>query len=292
MGAASPAQELAVETLFDASRHLEPARGADLPEPLKSLYGGDLAISLRPDRPAIVANFVSTIDGVVSFNTPEAPGGGEVSGFFEPDRFVMGLLRTLADVVLVGAGTVRAGPTDVWTADAVYPSASDDFAALRRSLGLSPQPTTAVVTASGSLDLEHPGLSNPDVPVLIVTTDRGAAALREPGVPANVEVRSAGQETVGAPELVTALAEYGAKLILCEGGPHLFGQLLAAGLVDELFLTLAPQVAGRSTSTPRLSLVEDTAFTLADAKWGALTSLRRAGDHLFLRYSIGAGQRP
>ncbi|MGH2382054.1 MAG: dihydrofolate reductase family protein, partial [Candidatus Limnocylindria bacterium] len=76
----------------------------------------------------------------------------------------------------------------------------------------------------------------------------------------------------------------------CEGGPHLFGQLLAAGCVDELFLTLAPQLAGRSAATPRLSLVEDIAFDVAFAHWGRLTDLRRAGDHLFARYHLTEGK--
>jgi riboflavin biosynthesis pyrimidine reductase len=78
-------------------------------------------------------------------------------------------------------------------------------------------------------------------------------------------------------------------LVLCEGGPHLFGDLLAAGLVDELFLTVAPQVIGRSEAAPRLALVEGT--TLAGGRggggrWARLAAIRRAGDDLFLRYGF------
>ena len=102
------------------------------------------------DRPTVIANFVSTLDGVVAFDTEGASGGGEISGFFEPDRFVMGLLRAMADVVLVGAGTVRAAPTHEWTARHVQRASADAFALWRRRLGITTaQPTTVVVTASG-----------------------------------------------------------------------------------------------------------------------------------------------
>jgi hypothetical protein len=73
-------------------------------------FEGELTVELRPDRPTIVANFVSTIDGAVALGPGEPnAGGGEISGFSEADRFMMSLLRALADVVIVGAGTVRAG---------------------------------------------------------------------------------------------------------------------------------------------------------------------------------------
>ena len=85
-------------------------------------------------------------------------GGGEVSGFFEPDRFVMGLLRSLADVVLVGAGTMRAAPKHRWVPEHVSRALRPTCRA-PPSLGLPPNPTTAIVTASGEIDLGHPGLA-------------------------------------------------------------------------------------------------------------------------------------
>jgi len=74
---------------------------------LATFYGGPLRIPLRADRPTIVANFVSTLDGVVSFGDPGAAGGSAVSGGSAEDHRLMGLLRTLGDAVMVGAGTVR-----------------------------------------------------------------------------------------------------------------------------------------------------------------------------------------
>jgi riboflavin biosynthesis pyrimidine reductase len=285
---ASPPRSLtgpALVPLLVADAPRRPARGG-LPVELSARYGSDLWIPLREDRPTVVANFVSTLDGVVSYATPEAAGGGEVSGFFEPDRFVMSLLRALADVVLVGAGTVRAAPHEAWTPAFVHPPSGASVARLRHELGLAPNPVTAVVTASGELDLTHPGLSDPTVDVVLLTTERGAMRLARQRVPAHVEVITAGRDSVAPAALLAALGQRGARLVLCEGGPHLFGELLGERLIDELFLTIAPQVAGRGTSTPRLALVEGTAFDVADARWGDVVDLRRSGSHLFTRYRI------
>lgn len=281
--------QLVLQPLIERATYGGRSRGGDLPDLIRARYGGDLAIPLRPDRPTVIANFVSTLDGVVSYNTPEGAGGGEISGSFEPDRFVMGLLRALSDVVLVGAATVRAAPDEAWTASFIAPDWGDDFAALRRRLGLAPQPITAVVTGSGDIDLAHPGLADDAVDVLLITSDAGAAALGGRPVPGNVTIRSTGGH-VDARDIVRTLAGTGAQLIVCEGGPRLFGQLLAARLVDELFLTLAPQLAGRSKATPRLGLVEATAFDVAGAPWARLADLRRAGNHVFARYSLDEGK--
>jgi riboflavin biosynthesis pyrimidine reductase len=263
-------------------------RGGDLPATLRARYGSELSIPLRADRPTTIVNFVSTLDGVISYNTPEAAGGGEISGHFEPDRFVMGLLRALADVVLVGAGTVRAAPDGAWTPRSVHPNSDAEFGDLRAQLGLRPNPITAIVTGSGAIDLAHPGLSDPAIDVMVITTDAGEAILRRQTVSEHIQIHSAGA-FVEAPAVVAAMASRDAELILCEGGPHLLGQLIGADLVDELFLTIAPQLAGRSRSIARLSLVEGTAFNVADAPWARLADLRRAGDHLFARYRLTEG---
>ena len=240
---------------------------------LSSAYGGSLRFPTRRDRPTVIVNFVSTLDGVVSYATPEAAGGGEISGFFGPDRFVMGLLRAHADAVVIGAGTLRAAPEERWTPDYIYRDAANQFRALRRTEGLPPQPTTVVVSRSGDLDLAHPGLADPNVPVLIATQ----SPIETPPHGAVI-----GGESL--PSLIDALGQRGMRLVLCEGGPHLLGQLITAGLVDELFLTVAPQLAGRDQERPRLSLIEGTAFSVAEAPWWNLISVARVDDHLFLRY--------
>ncbi len=292
-GPVKPAGPIRLERLWEAgqagsARAARSSRGGSFPASLHDGYDGELRIPLHPDRPTLVANFVSTLDGVVAFDVDGSSGGGEVSGFFDPDRFVMGLLRAMADLVLVGAGTVRAAPTHEWTARRVRPASAAAYARWRARLGiLKPQPTTMVVTARGTLDPRHPGLSAPDVPVIVATTPAGARRAISTPLASNVAVEVAGPgDRVMAPKLLDIAGSMGARLVLCEGGPHLIGDLMGAGLVDELFLTMAPQVAGRDARAPRLGFVAGRAFSLADAPWANLVSVRRAADHLFLRYRL------
>jgi len=92
--------------------------------------------------------------------------------------------------------------------------------------------------------------------------------------------------------LRVAADELGARVVLCEGGPHLFGELLGLRHVHELFLTLAPQLVGRDPDVPRFGLVEGRAFDRAAAPWSDLASVTRSGDHLFLRYRIREAAAP
>lgn len=263
----------------------EPAFGSALAGRLADAYGAPLSFARRSDRPTIVANFVSTLDGVVSYATPEAAGGGEISGFFGPDRFVMSVLRGVADAVLIGAGTLRAGAGEAWTPEYIFPPAASDVAAMRRRLGLALQPTTVIVSASGQLDPTHPGLSA--APALVVTTHEGRE--RFDSAAAGPDVVHAGVDRVDPDALVSELSRRGFGLVLCEGGPHLLGSLLERDLVDELFLTVAPQIAGRSHHAPRLALAEGIAFSVGDAPWWRVVSLARSGEHLFLRYRRDRG---
>jgi riboflavin biosynthesis pyrimidine reductase len=280
---------LALEPLWEAPQPPSvqvDRRGGPLPPPLADRFPGELTIDLLPDRPTIVANFVASLDGVVAMGQGELQsGGGEISGFSDADRFMMALLRGLADVVVVGAGTARIGHSHVWTAEHVQPALAEAFAAWRSELWLTTQPTTIIVTASGNLDATHAGLNTPNVPVIVATTRAGAERLARLPFSPNVRVEAIGDETrVPAGALLELIRGTGARLALCEGGPHLFGELLRARLVEELFMTVAPQVAGRDATVHRLSLVEGTSFGEGRGRWASLASVRRAGDDLFLRY--------
>ncbi len=288
---ASRSEGLPLEAMWEAA--VEPGehrRGGWLPDALSPRFAGELAFDLREDRPAVVANFVSSIDGVVALGRDEhSTGGGEISGFSDADRFMMALLRCLADVVVVGAGTVRVGRNHEWTARHLRPDLAPVFAEWRSHLGLTPQPATVVVTASGDVDLRHRGLCAPDVPVFVVTTHVGARRLSEHKLPANLEVVvNSNGAGVKPGELLDAIRmNTRARVALCEGGPHLLGELLAAKLVDELFLTVAPQVVGRPEDAERLGLVEGADILGAGGAWARLAGVRRAGDDLFLRYRFG-----
>jgi len=257
-----------------------------MPSALSRRYGGELVVPLRTDRPTIVANFVSTLDGVVAFDTEGRSGGGEISGFHEPDRFVMGLLRALSDVVVVGAGTVRAAPDHAWTAGHVHPASAGEFSAWRNDIGVATShPMTIVMTNRGDVPRDHPGLRSSAIPVTILTTEAGARKVRRLAFGPNVVIRTpASGDRVQPSDVVAAAAELGGRLILCEGGPHILGQFVQARMLDELFLTLAPQLAGRTTHLPRLGLIEGAAFGVPDAPWAHLTSAHASGDHLLLRY--------
>ncbi|MGH2467119.1 MAG: dihydrofolate reductase family protein [Candidatus Limnocylindrales bacterium] len=278
-----------LEILYAAS-DLEagPTRGAPMPPELVALHGGPFSLPLRPDRPTIVANFVATLDGVVALDRAGVTGGGEISGFSKADRFQMGLLRALADVVLVAAGTVRAAPTHEWAPRRVARAQAPLLEAWRVGLGLAPQPTTVIVTGTGRLDPAHPGLSAPDVPVVVASAPSGADHLAQRPFARHVRVEVLGVgNAVGSEDLLALFGRLGARIVVCEGGPHLFAQLLAAGLVDELFLSLAPQLVGRAPDHPRLGLVEGLTFERDQAPWGTLRSVHRAGGLLLLRLGFG-----
>lgn len=269
-----------------------PVRGGTLPDELRARFAARLEMPLRTDRPTVIAGFVTTLDGVAALDQAGASGGREISGGSEPDRFVMGLLRATADVVLVGAGTARSSRSQGWTPGHAHPASSSAYAGWRRSLGLDADgPATVLVSASGNLEARHLPAGS-DRPIIIATTDAGANRLAALARRGNVEiVPVADAPRVPVDALLTLLGGRGFGLVLSEGGPSLFGGLLAARLVDELFLTVAPQLAGRSDRVGRRCLVDGTAFSLADAPWARLRSVMRSADHLFLRYQFRSVDR-
>jgi riboflavin biosynthesis pyrimidine reductase len=266
--------------------------GATLPLPaeLSSLYG-QLRFPLHPGLPYVIANFVSTLDGVVSLEIPGHSGGGEISGFNLHDRMVMGVLRAVADAVIVGAGTLRAAAADhLWTAAYIFPALAEAYQQLRIAMGKPEPPLNVVVTARGEVDLSQRVFHSGEVPVLIVTTAQGEKRLRQQPLPASVQVAAAKSDSGGelsAGAVLEAVNEQRhSDVILVEGGPHLLGNFLAEKCLDELFLTFAPQVAGREKPGERPGFVAGKRFAPEQPLWGALTGAKRAGSHLFLRYTF------
>lgn len=252
---------------------------SDLPDMLQRGYGGPLVLT----EPSLVANFVATIDGVVAI--PSIENSNEViSAGSEGDRFLMGLLRASADVVLIGSGTLHGSPHGRWTAERAYPPASGAFAELRRRRGQPPRPQLAVMTASGRIDVDHPAVV---AGAIVLTTDHGRAALQGK-LPAASSIHVLpGSDAVSPAAAVGALRGAGHQIILSEAGPRVFGSLLAEGLVDELFLTQSPLLAGRQPGNRRLGLVEDAVLLPESREQTRLLSVRRHADHLFLRYALG-----
>lgn len=271
---------------------------AVLPEDLQAFYGGDLRFPVSSHTPYVIGNFVSTLDGVVSFEIPGKSGGGDISGFNELDRFIMGLLRASADAVIVGAGTLReVAPGHLWLAECVYPEAKDLYARYRHKVLEKPgPPLNVIVSGSGTVDLQMAVFRTPAVKTLIVTSLNGKELLAKNGVAAlaSVEVsaiESEGREIPPASILKLLYDEFGVKLLLHEGGPTLFGSFLIHGCVDELFLTVAPQIAGRDAERQRRGMVEGVSFLPQTSPWLELLSVKQSASHLYLRYDNSRNRR-
>jgi len=245
--------------------------------PLTQIYDGGLTIR----EGAVYANFVSSIDGIVALEGGTAPSGGIISGRNEMDRFLMGLLRAFADAVLVGAGTCRAeGGKALWTPEYIFPAAADAFAALRASLKRQKAPRLVIVTARGDLDPSSRALQ---VGALVLTTTAAAPHLRK-ALPVATEVRAISEgDRIAVDEIFAVLEADGHKTILTEGGPNLFGQLVARDRVDELFLTVSPKLVGQQDRSFGIIRGADFGRTF---KGSRLLSVRRSDSYLFLRYAL------
>ena len=250
----------------------------DLPPALAELHDGPLGFEER----TVFANFVSSIDGVVALRSvPASPS--VISGRSEADRFMMGLLRASAGTVLIGAGTLRAEPDHAWTPEHIYPRLADDFAELRRRLGLPPKPQLAVLTRSGDVDPHIPALRG----AVLVTGAEGAERLKGSLAPETTLVCAPGDDgRLSLPRVIQDLRGRVRSRILSEGGPNLMGQLVRARLVDELFLTLSPQLVGRTAAGGRPGFIDGVDVLGSSPTWGEIRSVRRSGSHLFLRYLL------
>ncbi|MEV4515860.1 pyrimidine reductase family protein [Dactylosporangium sp. NPDC049525] len=192
-----------------------------------------------PPEPSLRVNFVSSLDGAGTL-------GGKSAGLSGPeDKRVFGILRMRCDALLVGAGTVREEGYHAVRLD-------QQRRQWRLALGMSEFPTLVIVSGRCDLDPAQPALADAPVRPIILTR-----AQAEPGALGEVaDVIRAGDEHVDLVAAVGQLRERGFAQILSEGGPTLFGSLTAAGLVDELCLTVSPLLAGpgagRITAGPEL----------------------------------------
>jgi riboflavin biosynthesis pyrimidine reductase len=286
-----------VRTLIDrAQNHSEPS----LPLGLRELYDGDLHFPESfAERPFVIANFVSTLDGVVSYEIKGQAGGSTISGSDTADGFIMGLLRASADAIIVGAGTVHdVSPESLWIPEYTYPGAKQLFKEYRINVLHQPEyPLLVVVSGSGRLELERAIFRTPGLRTAVITTLAGRDALERAGATKLSSIQIHAQDAKGgtiAPMAMLRLlyAQLGVRRLLHEGGPALFGQFLAAEAVDEFFLTLSPQIAGRKGDTIRPALVQGMEFLPDCAPWFHLLSIKQRSEHLYLRYQRGRAHSP
>jgi riboflavin-specific deaminase-like protein len=227
-------------------------------EPLTACY----AVADR-SRQSVRLNFVSSIDGA-------ATAGGLSAGLSSPaDKRVFDILRRLCDVVLVGAGTVRAEG---------YGSMRLDQAAVqwRRANGLADHPVFAIVSGTLGLDPRSAVFTEAPVRATVVTVGASPREKRE-AFSRVADVVVCGQERLDAKLMLAEFARRGLRQVLCEGGPTLFGALLEADCVDELCLTISPRLeAGKA---PRIA-----AGALPEARRMRLHHALVSGSTLLLRY--------
>ena len=232
---------------------------ADLLSPLRS---GERA---REDRPLTIANFVSSADGRATFDGRS----GALSD--AADRAHFHQLRELADAVLVGTGTVRAERYGRLIPD-------PERRRRRAEAGRTPEPLACLVTRSGELPLEDPLFSEPEARIVVFS-------------PVEIDLSTCASQLQlvrvdrGMLTFTTVLrrlrVDFGIGLLLCEGGPTVFGALLHERLVDELFLTLAPKLTGGGESPTISTGPELMEIAPLELVW----ALEHTGA-LYLRYAI------
>ena len=278
-----------VRTLIDSDKeHTEPT----LPQELRELYDGDLHFRTSPvARPFVIANFVSTLDGVVSYEIKGESGGSTISGSDPADRFIMGLLRASVDAIIVGARTVQdVGAKSLWTPEYTYPDAKHLYADYRVNvLHKSEYPLLVVVSGSGRLELERAIFRTPAMRTVVITTSAGRDELTRRGATAlsSVEIfaLNSSSGSIAPPAILQLLqSRFGVRTLLHEGGPTLFGQFLEAEAVDEVFLTLSPQIAGRNGDVTRPAVVQGVQFVPDSAPRFQILSVKEKAAYLYLRY--------
>jgi riboflavin biosynthesis pyrimidine reductase len=214
-------------------------------------------------RPRVVAAMIASADGRVAVQ-------GRSVGLGHPaDRALLRELRTAVDAILVGTSTLRA--------ERYANLLDDDQRAHRAAAGLEPEPVVATISRRLDLPTDIPLLSEPTARVQVYTAAEGEVPSQ--GAWVAVQRFEPGELTVPA-VLEHLRTERGARTVLCEGGPTLLRELVAAECVDDLMLTLAPMLVAGDAPTPLRGVPLDPPVGLA------LRDIHRAGDHLFLRYTL------
>jgi riboflavin biosynthesis pyrimidine reductase len=249
-------------------RQIHPADPAGPPPDLPARYAYPSAGQLA-GRPWVRANMIESADGAAEL-------GGLSGGLSGPaDRKVFGLLRALADVILVGAGTARA--------ERYRPVRVPARWAVLRA-GRPATPPIAVLTAQLDLDLDSPLLTAApgDARTIVITTGSAPARTRQRAI-RHADVIIAGDQHADLGAAVRALAGRGYRRVLAEGGPRLLGQLAAAGLLDELCVTVSPLLASGTAGR----IVQGS--TGAAASRLALAHVLEDEGYLFCRYLVQPG---
>jgi 2,5-diamino-6-(ribosylamino)-4(3H)-pyrimidinone 5'-phosphate reductase len=233
-----PAREISASAIYE---------DLELPPPVHS----------ETSRPYVIMNMVSSVDGRIAVDGKSSSIGSET------DRQTMRTLRSKADAVMVGAGTLRAE---------------------KLTLGLDdpggPQPLAVIATSSGDIPLEANLITAEGQEVLVITREDITLHSGEHRV---LRLSAEGSGDLDLGEALEVLkAEHAVDLLLVEGGPRLNYSLISEDLADELFLTLAPTLLG-GTPDQSLTILNGPVLVTREMK---LLSAHLAGDELYLRYGL------
>jgi riboflavin-specific deaminase-like protein len=218
-----------------------------------------------PDRPYAIVNFISTADGRATFHGRSAPLGDRV------DREMFHSLREQTEAVMVGTHTIRLEGYGRLTRD-------PERRERRVRAGREPEPLACVVTRSGDVPTEAPIFSDSEARIAVF----GPTTMKLDSMEAQVEVVRLDPGELTLTTVMRRLRwDFGIRSLLCEGGPTLFNGLLQEGLVDEMFLTLAPKLSGGGMAPGVTTGPELPELDRLGIAW-ALES----GDSLYLRYRL------
>lgn len=236
-------------------------------EPTPETIYDDLRFPVLPDRPYVLANMVASADGKAQLGSSAAGLGSRVDGA------ILGRLRALPDAILEGAGTIRV--------DRVYTAVPPPLAARRVDRGMAAQPRWGVLSWSGVVPVQDTLFHRPEPPTLLLTANVDAARpILAAGGRVEVLPLGPGPDNVRA-AFAALRARYGIHSLLTEGGPTLLHNFLDLGLVDELFLTIAPKLVGGDVKT----IVHGPPLGEHAAALD-LVSLHEHESELYLRYRV------
>ena len=264
-----------------------PAGEPALPPEYLELYPGDWQIPEINGRPYVYSDFAISRDGRITYREEGYIGGADITQNNRADLWFMAFLRTRADAIMNGYGTVSLEYDQTWVAEDLFPDEAASFKELRQFFGHTKPPILVILSHDGRIDFEEIALQNPDFHTVLVTSDEGAAYARNFSVPAKLDVHGMGSNGADLQRTVDMLySDYGVRNLLTEGGSTVQAGLLKAGLLDEEFVTWCPSFVGQTEEKRRPSYTEGVAFHPTNTPYSKPICLQRSGDLLYLRSRV------